>query len=157
MTSQRKNGPNSQRKFVRPFFTPATTFLLFLLINQTAQAIVKETIAGRRNTSPQNIYEVSQLYAAGALKVACVGLQCVGFNNMMYKALLDQAGFAQSKWKTASPVSVSTGDGLGTGTAWNSKSGTPTERDLVDGLGTMSLGRRSADGVENVNILASRR
>jgi hypothetical protein len=76
---------------------------------------------------------------------------------MMYKALLDQAVFAQSKWKTASPVSVSAGDGLGTGTAWNSKSGSAVERDLVDGLGTMSLGRRSADGVENANILLSRR
>ncbi|KAF8061778.1 hypothetical protein FPV67DRAFT_1586897, partial [Lyophyllum atratum] len=66
---------------------------------ETTQAIVKETIAGRKNTSPQNVYEITQLYAAGALRTACVGLQCVGFNNAMYSALLEQARvFSQSKW-----------------------------------------------------------
>ena len=34
---------------------------------QTTQAIVKETIEGRKNTSAQNIYEVTQLYAAGGM------------------------------------------------------------------------------------------
>ncbi|KAJ3720281.1 hypothetical protein DFJ43DRAFT_1095899 [Lentinula guzmanii] len=51
------------------------------------QAIVKETIEGRKNTSPQNTYEVNQLYAAGALKVAVIALQCVGFNHSMYRLL----------------------------------------------------------------------
>ena len=55
------------------------------------QVIIKETLAGRRNISAQNNYETSQLYAAGALKVACVGLQCVGFNEGVYRGLLDQA------------------------------------------------------------------
>jgi hypothetical protein len=147
-TSRRKNGPNYQQKSVSSFSTGVTTLFHPISTNpitQTTQAIVKETIAGRKNTSPQNVYEVTQLYAAGALKVACVGLQCVGFNNTMYKALLDQAGtFAQSKWKAATPIVGSAGDVLGTGSAWNSRSGAANERDLVDGLGAMNLGRKSA-------------
>ena len=70
------------------------------LKNKTAQAIVKETIAGRKNTSPQNIYETNQLYSAGALKVACVGLQCVGFNNAMYRSILAQAAGEKLKADT---------------------------------------------------------
>ncbi|KAJ3720285.1 hypothetical protein DFJ43DRAFT_1095921 [Lentinula guzmanii] len=61
------------------------------LSNETTQAIVKETIEGRKNTSPQNTYEVNQLYAAGALKVAVIALQCVGFNHSMYRLLLEHA------------------------------------------------------------------
>ena len=34
--------------------------------------LIKETISGRENTSPQN------MYAAGALGIACIGLQCIG-------------------------------------------------------------------------------
>jgi hypothetical protein len=70
---------------------------------QTTQTIIKDTLSGRKNTSPQNVYETGQLYTAGALKVACVGLQCVGFNQVMYKALLEHAGrFAQNNLKTLS-------------------------------------------------------
>ncbi|KAI6137461.1 hypothetical protein EDD17DRAFT_1679318 [Pisolithus thermaeus] len=29
----------------------------------------------------QNTYETGQLYAVGALRLSCVGLQCIGFNN----------------------------------------------------------------------------
>ncbi|TFY81603.1 hypothetical protein EWM64_g2414 [Hericium alpestre] len=58
---------------------------------ETAQALIKETLAGRKNTSPQNIYETTQLYSAGALKLACVGLQCIGFNNTLYRTILEQA------------------------------------------------------------------
>lgn len=126
------------------------------LSTETTQAIVKETIAGRKNTSPQNVYEVTQLYAAGALKAACVGLQCVGFNNAMYKALLEQAGTFVQKWKASTPVACSVGEVLGAGSAWNSRSGSVGERDLVDGLGTLSLGRRSADRNENVDMPARR-
>ncbi|KAJ3806393.1 hypothetical protein F5876DRAFT_80736 [Lentinula aff. lateritia] len=61
------------------------------LSSETTQAIVKETIEGRKNTSAQNIYEVTQLYAAGALKVAVIALQCVGFNQSMYHLLLEHA------------------------------------------------------------------
>ncbi|KAG6876599.1 hypothetical protein C0992_012307 [Termitomyces sp. T32_za158] len=86
---------------------------------EVTQLIVKETIVARKNTSPQNVYEVTQLYAAGALKVACVALQCVGFNHGMYRALLEQARvFTQSKWTAAtgkaSPVPPSV-PGLGSG------------------------------------------
>jgi len=68
-------------------------FALFILITQTqtTQALIRETLAGRKNLSPQNLYETGQLYAAGALRVACVGLQCVGFSTGMYHAVLEQA------------------------------------------------------------------
>ncbi|EKM81270.1 hypothetical protein AGABI1DRAFT_72163 [Agaricus bisporus var. burnettii JB137-S8] len=70
------------------------------LATETTTYLVKETVSGRKNVSPQNIYEVSQLYSAGALKVACVGLQCVGFNREVYKAILEHANkFTQAKWK----------------------------------------------------------
>lgn len=121
----------------------------FIYVPQVAQAIVKDTISGRKNTSPQNVYEVTQLYAAGALKVACVGLQCVGFNNAMYKALLEQANkFALSKWKAISPAPPAA-VGLGTGSVWNSSVGGPTP-DIADALGSMNLGRQGADMNENI-------
>lgn len=121
----------------------------FIYVPQTAQAIVKDTISSRKNTSPQNVYEVTQLYAAGALKVACVGLQCVGFNNAMYKALLEQASkFALSKWKAISPAPPAV-TGLGTGSVWNSNVGGLTP-DIADALGSMNLGRQGADMSENI-------
>ncbi|KAJ4478400.1 hypothetical protein J3R30DRAFT_3890903 [Lentinula aciculospora] len=84
------------------------------LSSETTQAIVKETIEGRKNTSPQNIYEVNQLYSAGALKVAVIALQCVGFNHSMYCFLLEHANKctlsvgAAEKRKTPTPSSVQT-------------------------------------------------
>ncbi|KAJ3981161.1 hypothetical protein F5890DRAFT_1588345 [Lentinula detonsa] len=45
----------------------------------------------RKNTSPLNTYEVNELYAAGAFKVAVIALQCVGFNDSMYRLLLEHA------------------------------------------------------------------
>ena len=68
---------------------------------------MKETLSGRKNSSPQNTYETSQLYAVGALKVACVGLQCVGFNQTVYKSVLDHAAkFGQTKWKSLTTASA---------------------------------------------------
>jgi len=61
------------------------------LSNETTQALIKETLAGRKNVSPQTVYETTQLYLAGALKIACVGLQCVGFNDLLYRTILEQA------------------------------------------------------------------
>ncbi|KAF9239150.1 hypothetical protein BU15DRAFT_74842 [Melanogaster broomeanus] len=61
------------------------------LLSQTTQVIVKATLAGRKNVSPQNHYETAQLYAAGALRVACVGLQCVGFSEDVYRGVLEQS------------------------------------------------------------------
>lgn len=87
---------------------------------QTSQSLVKETIAHRKNVSPQNIYEVGQLYAAGALRAACIGLQCIGFNDALYKGLLVQAENCAKtgRWR-GPPVGV----GLGTGAMWNANAG----------------------------------
>ncbi|KIK47710.1 hypothetical protein CY34DRAFT_73516, partial [Suillus luteus UH-Slu-Lm8-n1] len=67
------------------------------LSTETTQTLIKETLAGRKNLSPQNLYETGQLYAVGALRVACIGLQCVGFSSAMYRAVLEQA--ALGKWR----------------------------------------------------------
>lgn len=76
--------------------------------------IIKETLAGRKNLSAQNNYETNQLYAAGALKVACVGLQCVGFNEGLYRGLLDHAtAYTQGTVKRRV--------GLGQGASWNTQ------------------------------------
>ncbi|KAF4578320.1 hypothetical protein EYR36_000127 [Pleurotus pulmonarius] len=82
------------------------------LSTETTSAIVKDTILARRNSSPQNIYEVTQLYTCGALKVACIGLQCVGFNLAVFHALLDHAtkyahAAMSSKNGTSAPCSRS--------------------------------------------------
>ncbi|KAI0004967.1 hypothetical protein BJV74DRAFT_316307 [Russula compacta] len=61
------------------------------LSTETTQSLIKETLAGRKNVSPQTVYEITQLYLAGALKIACVGLQCVGFNDLLYRTILEQA------------------------------------------------------------------
>ncbi|KAI0268312.1 hypothetical protein BC834DRAFT_686467 [Gloeopeniophorella convolvens] len=70
---------------------------------ETTQALIKETLSGRKNVSPQIVYETTQLYMAGALKVACVGLQCVGFNNLLYKTILDQVTKCahSGRWRNA--------------------------------------------------------
>ncbi|PFH53551.1 hypothetical protein AMATHDRAFT_54729 [Amanita thiersii Skay4041] len=110
------------------------------LSTEATQAIIKDTLAGRKNTSPQNVYETGQLYAAGALKVACVGLQCVGFNQTMYKAILEHATrFAQCKLKTLNGHStLSTGTtSPRTSTVWNNTSN--TLKDIVDGVNSLSL------------------
>ena len=76
-------------------------------IRQTVSAIVKETLAGRKQICPQNTYETTQLYAAGALKVACVALICVGFNQEVYKSILEHSvKFSESQWKALANVSV---------------------------------------------------
>ncbi|KIJ63349.1 hypothetical protein HYDPIDRAFT_92430 [Hydnomerulius pinastri MD-312] len=84
-----------------------------VLSNETTQAVIKETLAGRKNVSPQNHYETGQLYGAGALRVACIGLQCVGFNEDVYRGVLEQSRFASwgrgSGWTTAG-ASTARGD-----------------------------------------------
>ncbi|KAF8485632.1 hypothetical protein JB92DRAFT_1537551 [Gautieria morchelliformis] len=66
------------------------------LSQETRDALVKETLAGRKNVTPQIIFETSQLYAVGALKVAVVGIRCIGFNRMLYSVALQQAHRFQS-------------------------------------------------------------
>ncbi|KAG6849914.1 hypothetical protein H0H93_003782 [Arthromyces matolae] len=143
---------------------------------EVTQLIVKETVVARKNISPQNIYETNQLYAAGALKVACVALQCVGFNNVMYRSLLEQARtFTQSKWAAgatgkASPIPMTNGAALGSSSAWNASSnayGTsstppmnlvaprPRSADVVTSMANMNLGRRSHDENRNENTPVS--
>ncbi|TFK85361.1 hypothetical protein K466DRAFT_588151 [Polyporus arcularius HHB13444] len=100
------------------------------LSTETSSALIKETLAARKNTSPQNIYETSQLYSAGALKVACIGLQCIGFNNTLYRGLLEHAALCThtGKWRMPtggynSNISPSPGLGLASpaagGTTWS--------------------------------------
>lgn len=77
---------------------------------QTIQLLIRETLSTRKNTSPQTIYEVNQLYACGALKVACVGLQCIGFNRQLYEKL-------QELGESASRVGSGELGGQGTNTS----------------------------------------
>ncbi|KAI0251360.1 hypothetical protein BJV78DRAFT_1126595, partial [Lactifluus subvellereus] len=71
----------------------------------TTQSLIKETLAGRKNVSPQIVYETTQLYLAGALKIACVGLQCVGFNDLLYRTILEQATKCAQSGRWRSPFS----------------------------------------------------
>jgi len=82
---------------------------------KTSQSLIKETLTGRKNTSPQNVYETGQLYAAGALKVACIGLQCVGFNNALYRMLMEHAAKCTQtgRWRSSS-----SGGGHSPGVPW---------------------------------------
>ncbi|KAF8888233.1 hypothetical protein BD779DRAFT_461367 [Infundibulicybe gibba] len=116
---------------------------------ETTQAIIKDTIAGRKNTSPQNMYETSQLYAAGALRVACVGLKCVGFNQSLYKAILEQADkMAQTKWKNLILASAPSTPGIGSAPSWGTGNG-PAE--LTDAIADLNLrSRPSTAGNENI-------
>lgn len=95
---------------------------------QAMQIIIKETLAGRKNLSAQNNYETGQLYAAGALKVACVGLQCVGFNEGLYRGLLDHA-------TACVQGTVKRRAGLGTGASWNTQASSSPSPTFSPGLG----------------------
>ncbi|KIM87329.1 hypothetical protein PILCRDRAFT_3823 [Piloderma croceum F 1598] len=121
------------------------------LSNETTQLLVKETIASRKNTSPQNFYETSQLYAAGALKVACVGLQCVGFNDVLYRTICAQSG----KWRASADASPGAAAGLGSGAAWNSSVLGDTDGVGTIGDGTTKTTGRNASGNENVSVKSS--
>lgn len=92
------------------------------------QAIVKETLAGRKNLTAQNNYETNQLYAVGALKVACIGLQCVGFNEGLYRGLLDHAAACVQG-------TVKRRVGLGSGTSWNVQANSSPSPTPSPGLG----------------------
>jgi hypothetical protein len=53
--------------------------------------MLKLTLAERANISPANQYEVAQLYTAGALSVACVGVQCIGYDHGLSTAIMEAA------------------------------------------------------------------
>jgi hypothetical protein len=85
---------------------------------QVKSAILKECLSDRRNISPQVIFETGQLHHVGALRVACVGLQCVGFDMVLYKAIVDAAKKATTTGNWAAPWSAGAdekekGSGLG--------------------------------------------
>ncbi|KAI6111216.1 hypothetical protein F5141DRAFT_1063545 [Pisolithus sp. B1] len=100
-TQERELFSTEVQEMVRDLFT------LYMDILRTTQALVKETLAGRKNVSPQNTYETGQLYAVGALRISCVGLQCIGFNNEVYHAVLEQSRFVHwtcnSGWTSPTP------------------------------------------------------
>lgn len=81
---------------------------------QAIQAIIKETLASRKNTSPQNLYETNQLYTVGALKVACIALQCIGFDESLYKELLERAEVCKKagRWRGAGAGPVAGVEGV---------------------------------------------
>ncbi|KAH9857469.1 hypothetical protein C2E23DRAFT_899910 [Lenzites betulinus] len=89
---------------------------------ETSQALIKETLVGRKNTSPQNVYETGQLYSAGALKIACIGIQCISFNEAMYRGLMEHAAQCTQSGKWRAMGFGGGGAGLGLGTAWNTNS-----------------------------------
>lgn len=110
---------------------------------QTSASIVKETLAGRRNTCPQNVYEISQLYAAGALKVGVVGLQCVGFNQVVYRTILDYSKrLTDCNWKA-----MSSGQGLGVGEGWSLSASNHLSglNEVADGLSKLVLRHEGAE------------
>lgn len=102
----RRSGPSFHKKLV--VFPRFFAFDWVLTLHKkSVSTIVKETLVGRKNISPQNTYETTQLYAVGALRVTCVGLHCIGFNQEIYKAILEHAGkFSESKWKSLATASA---------------------------------------------------
>lgn len=110
-TLRRKSGSGCRRRYVLLCRIHATRLSTSAL--QTTQLLVKDTLSQRKNTSPQNVYEAGQLYAAGALKAACIGLQCIGFNEELYRGLLALADGCNKTGRWRVPVA-----GLGTGAAW---------------------------------------
>ncbi|KAF7791051.1 hypothetical protein EIP86_002011 [Pleurotus ostreatoroseus] len=127
------SGSSSLQRHV-PFFHH-TIPISSLFRTKTTQSIIKDTLSARKNTSPQNIYETGQLYACGALKAACIGLQCIGFDERLYRALLAQAeACAKSgRWRGASA-----NGGLGTGTVWNVHVNVTADANVNGGFAALS-------------------
>ncbi|KAF9032980.1 hypothetical protein BJ165DRAFT_1568111, partial [Panaeolus papilionaceus] len=121
------------------------------LSNEAISAIVKETIAARKNSSPQNTYETTQLYAAGALKVTCVGLQCVGFNQEVYKSMIEHSiKFSESKWKTMIPVPLSLGTANSISSPFSQPAGSMSSVSSVSASGSVCESVRSRSPAANM-------
>ncbi|TRM57123.1 hypothetical protein BD626DRAFT_515935 [Schizophyllum amplum] len=111
------------------------------LSDEATQTIAKETLAARKNTSPQHFFEVKELYGAGALRVACVGLHCIGFNKTMHRALLEQVKVCRAgRWSRPATA-------MGGGGVWNSAAG-----DLVSTFEKLRMADSVADGQENAPV-----
>ncbi|TBU40047.1 hypothetical protein BD309DRAFT_1083015 [Dichomitus squalens] len=111
------------------------------LSQETSQVLIKETLVGRKNTSPQNLYETGQLYSVGALKVACIGLQCIGFNSTLYRGLLEHAKLCMQtgKWRAQTgPAVFSNSPGLGLGASAPSWGGNLNANVSTDAIPTRS-------------------
>ena len=110
------------------------------------------------------MYETAQLYAAGALRVACVGLQCVGFSQPLYAAILEQAEKCRrsGRWR-----GTSSGGGVGLlsfpqpGVAWNANANvsgaealgaTPIMGGYGGGLGRDVRSEVTAGSVQDENV-----
>lgn len=128
---------------------------------QTSQALIRETLAGRKNTSPQNIYETGQLYSAGALKAACIGLQCIGFNDVLYRGLLEHAAHCTQtgKWRVVGYGGTggtgAGGTGLGIGTAWNANPNANAGAHSPGGIAAVPSGLSGGDGVLSGSLLSA--
>lgn len=85
------------------------------------------------------MYEISQLYAAGALKVACIGLQCIGFNNLVYRGILDHAHRYAQTITTGAAMKLKSGGILETSTTWNTAAGTPSPSSASPVRGTWNV------------------
>lgn len=120
--------------------------------------MIRETLAGRKNTSPQNIYETGQLYSAGALKTACIGLQCIGFNDVLYRGLLEHAALCTQtgKWRAVGYSGTGgAGTGLGFGAAWNVNSNANVGAQSPGDLAAVPGGLSCGDGVVSGSLLSA--
>jgi hypothetical protein len=79
-----------------------------------------------------------------------VGLQCVGFNDVLYRTICAQSG----KWSASADAS-SAAAGLGSGTAWNSSALGDTDSAGSIGDGTTKTTGRNTSGNENVPVKSS--
>lgn len=149
--------PVSRGKSCRP--SCADFLMLSCVIGnhyQTSQALIRETLAGRKNTSPQNIYETGQLYSAGALKTACIGLQCIGFNDVLYRGLLEHAAHCTQtgKWRAVGYGGTGGGgSGLGFGAAWNANANVGAQS--PGGVAAIPGGLSGGDGVLSGSLLSA--
>lgn len=65
-------------------------------------AIIAETLRERRAVAPQLQMDVRQMYELGALRVACVALQCTGYNETVCDTVYKHVDRCRKlgQWKT---------------------------------------------------------
>ncbi|EIW61013.1 uncharacterized protein TRAVEDRAFT_19515 [Trametes versicolor FP-101664 SS1] len=141
--------------------SPEASHATLRALNPDVIALIRETLAGRKNTSPQNIYETGQLYSAGALKAACIGLQCIGFNDVLYRGLLEHAAHCTQtgKWRVVGYGGTggtgAGGTGLGIGTAWNVNPNANAGAHSPGGIAAVPSGLSGGDGVLSGSLLSA--
>jgi len=76
------------RQILRNYILSDARFsLYFAHLPQMKEALVDLTLRDRRVVAPQLRLDVKQLYELGALKIACVALQCTGYNKRLCDAV----------------------------------------------------------------------